>query len=204
MAIVKKIEYEDFTWYNIETVDSDSIKFLKENFKFHSLDYKDLASGSEYSKVDVYKNYLFVVLHLPDLNLEHKRVVDKELDIFIGPNFLITVQKVRFKNIKDLYFKLLNNKNLRKDYFKKGPGYLLYKLLEKLFQSVFSSRLKGAGTNLLLISITAFPSKVLPSCSLTENFTSKVPSISICLGSSFPVRMEYVASPPSLKNSSDE
>ena len=130
---VKQIKQADLTWTNISSVNDEALLFLKKNFKFHQLDIEDIKSESQNPKLDTYKDYLFLVVHFPQWKDGNKRVLAHEIDIFVGPNYLITIQHGKNKDIKDFFYKSMNNRKTGNEWIHKSSGYLLYKILEELF-----------------------------------------------------------------------
>ncbi|MFA7314611.1 MAG: magnesium transporter CorA family protein [Candidatus Magasanikbacteria bacterium] len=130
---VKQIKQAGITWTNISNVNEESIKFLKENFKFHHLDIEDIKSESQNPKLDTYKDYLFLIVHIPQWKIDRKKIISHEIDIFVGPNFLITIQHSKNKEMKDFFYRSMNNRKARKEWVNKSSGFLLYKILESIF-----------------------------------------------------------------------
>lgn len=130
---VKQIKQKGLTWTNISSVNEESIEFLKKNFKFHHLDIEDIKSESQNPKLDTYKDYLFLVVHFPQWKAETQKITHHEIDIFVGPDFLITIQHGKNKEIKDFFYRSMNNRKVRNEWTNKTSGYLLYKILESLF-----------------------------------------------------------------------
>jgi len=63
---VEIIEADGLRWINIERPRAVDRAWLEEQFPiFHPLDYEDVYSRNQRPKVDVYDDYLFVVLHFP-------------------------------------------------------------------------------------------------------------------------------------------
>jgi magnesium transporter len=131
---VRTITHNKIVWHHIDGVDDMAIQLLESEFKFHPLDIKDVLDEAEESKVDIYKNYLFLILHFPILHRGSGRVEAVEVDIFLGKNFLITIQKGKFKPLRDLYYKMQNSQKYRKACLGRDAGYLLYRILEVLYK----------------------------------------------------------------------
>jgi len=130
---IKQIKQAGLTWTNISSVNEEALLFLKKNFNFHQLDIEDIKSESQNPKLDTYKDYLFLVVHFPQWKAENKRVLAHEIDIFVGQNYLITIQHGKNKDIKDFFYRSMNNRKTRNEWIHKSSGYLLYKILEELF-----------------------------------------------------------------------
>ncbi len=99
---VKEIKQGKLTWVNISKVNDESIAYLRDKYKFHHLDIEDIQSESQNPKLDVYKDYLFLVLHFPQWKSATKKIIPHEVDIFVGENFLITVQHGKDKDTAKL------------------------------------------------------------------------------------------------------
>ena len=77
-------------WVDIPVCDPSAANFLSEVFGFHAVAVRDCVQRNHISRVHVYADHVFVVLHAPEVGLRgHVHYV--ELDQFIGRNFLVTV-----------------------------------------------------------------------------------------------------------------
>jgi magnesium transporter len=132
---VKTIKQNKIIWHHIDKLDDGSLSLLEDEYKFHPLDIKDVKGEKEESKVDVYDKYIFVVLHFPVVIRGQARAEVMELGIFLGKDYLITVQKGTYKPLRDLYYKLQNSAKYRKSCFGRDSGYLLYRILEILYSN---------------------------------------------------------------------
>lgn len=131
---IKEIKKGSFIWVNIDRVDDEAIAYLKKNYSFHHLDLEDIQSETQTPKIDVYKDYLFLVLHFPQWHNTTKQIKSHEMDVFVGDNYLITIQHSKNKEIKNFFYRCMNNKNINKEWLSSTSGFLLYKLVESLFQ----------------------------------------------------------------------
>ncbi len=60
-----------------------------------------------------------------------------ELDMFVGADFLITIPNVRLQPVEYLFESCRASESLRDELFSKGPGYLLYKIVDDSFDYCF-------------------------------------------------------------------
>jgi magnesium transporter len=77
-------------WVDIPVCDQVSIDVLAGVFGFHRIAVRDCAERNHVSKVHVYPDHVFTVLHAPQLG-KRGHVHYIELDQFIGRNYLVTV-----------------------------------------------------------------------------------------------------------------
>jgi magnesium transporter len=106
---------------------------LVERFGWHPLDLEDVLSRRQRPKVDEYPDYLFGVLHFPVYDKAIQRLNAAELDFFVGPDYLVTLPKVELLPVTRLFARCQEDEELRDQLFSKGSGYLLYHILDDLF-----------------------------------------------------------------------
>lgn len=137
---VEKLESKiaDLTWININYPNEKSVSYLKRKYKFHHLDLEDCLSENQRAKIDEYDNYLFLIFHVPILSSKTGRIEIGELNVFIGKNFVITLHE-DMPTLQKLFNKCkhIQNNKLRDQCIGKGSGYLLYKILNELFDACF-------------------------------------------------------------------
>jgi magnesium transporter len=77
-------------WVDIPVCDPTAASVLSEVFGFHSIAVRDCVERNHVSKFHVYADYVFTVLHAPEVGRRgHVHYV--ELDQFVGHNYLVTV-----------------------------------------------------------------------------------------------------------------
>jgi len=124
-------------WLNIEQPGSVEMSALAKEFTFHELDYEDVLSRRQRPKIDEYPEYLFVVLHFPRYDKLAGRLGTAELDVFIGPDFLITCPNQPLRALGRVFHRCQNDEKYREELFAKGPGYVLYVVMSELFDYCF-------------------------------------------------------------------
>ena len=88
---VEEVSWGGLRWINVERPGPAERAWLEEHFEFHPLDYEDVFSRNQRPKVDEYDDYLFCVLHFPRYDTQVGRLNAAELDVFVGPDYLITL-----------------------------------------------------------------------------------------------------------------
>jgi magnesium transporter len=134
---VEVVEHGDLRWINIERPGPVDQAWLEEHFEFHPLDYEDIRSRNQRPKIDEYDDYLFIVLHFPVFDKQVGRLNTGELDMFVGADFLITMPNVPLQPVEYLFERCRSNEQVREELFSKGPGYLLYKIVDSSFDYCF-------------------------------------------------------------------
>ncbi len=134
---VEQLDASGLRWINIERPRPVDRAWLEEHFDFHPLDYEDVFSRNQRPKVDEYDDYLFVVLHFPRYDKTIGRLNAAELDVFIGPDFIITLPNTQIQPLDYLYERARVNEEFRDQLFSKGAGYLLYKIVDDCVDASF-------------------------------------------------------------------
>jgi magnesium transporter len=134
---VETIEANGLRWINIERPRAIDRAWLEEHFDFHPLDYEDVFSRNQRPKVDEYDGYLFVVLHFPKFDKAVGRLNAAELDVFVGPDFVITLPNERLDPVEYVFERCRANDEVRDTLFGKGAGYLLYRIVDSCVDASF-------------------------------------------------------------------
>src|SRR3954466_12920321 len=134
---VEIVESPGLRWINVERPRSLEQSWLEERFDFHALDYEDVRSRNQRPKVDEYDDYLFIVLHFPRYDKVVSRLNAAEVDMFVGPDYLITMPNEPLQTIEYLFQSCRRNEELRENLLSKGSGYLLYKIVDDCVDASF-------------------------------------------------------------------
>ena len=134
---VEQISAAGLRWINIEDPGPIEQAWLEEHFDFHPLAYEDVASRNQRPKIDEYDDYLFIVLHFPVFDKKVGRLNAGELDIFVGPDYLITIQNTELKSVEYLFERMRAGDEAREQLFAQGAGYLLYRIVDNGFDYCF-------------------------------------------------------------------
>src|SRR3954470_12926720 len=98
-----------FLWVDLEDPTPEETKAVLEDiFHFHPLSIEDCVAVSPSPKVEEYSPkeddrfapYLFMVIHAVDFSRTDNVFATKELDFFLGKNFLVTYHTVSLRSIK--------------------------------------------------------------------------------------------------------
>jgi magnesium transporter len=134
---VETITAEGLRWVNIESPSPLECAWLEEQFGFHALDLEDVLSRNQRPKIDEYPDYLFIVLHFPVFDRAVGRLNAGELDIFVGPDYLVTIPNQPLQPVEYLFERCRQKEELREQHFSKGSGFLLYRIVDDGFDYCF-------------------------------------------------------------------
>lgn len=156
---IQKIQHGGVTWLDIQQPNGDDIDYLRHHFSFHPLNIEDIQGGLQRPKLDEYDDYLFIVLHVPVFDRGRRVTAPSEVNLFVGPDYLVSVHQGDLWALTKLVESVLDNEKLQAEYLKQGPGYLLYKLIDRLVDNCFPLVHK-IERNVLEIEAKIFESKV--------------------------------------------
>lgn len=143
--MIETIKIGTLKWHHILSPTDEDLEFLKSNFHFHPLDIEDCLSVNQRPKIDIYDDYYFMILHFPNFDRVNKFLTTKEVKIFWGEDYLITIGKSHW--VVASMFREAKEQEERKEPFEVGTSdALLYQILEKLMQeSLFMIKRIGSG-----------------------------------------------------------
>lgn len=116
-------------WWDLFEATHEELQCLSEQFHFHPLAIEDCVQDVHYPKVDFYDTYLYLVIHGVDVDrTEIEGFAPKELDIFLGQNYLVTFHKKPARSTDEILRRCRENAPL----FEHGLDFLLYAILDIL------------------------------------------------------------------------
>ncbi len=155
--MIETIKIGRLKWHHVNDPSDESLQYLSDNFHFHPLDIEDCRSVNQRSKIDIYDDYYFLILHFPYLDKSKKFIRGREVKIFWGEDFVITIGKSHWA-VRNLFNEGMQQYK-RKEAFQVGTSdALLYTILEKLMTETLIL-LKKVGAIVELINRQLFEKK---------------------------------------------
>ncbi|KPU44187.1 magnesium transport protein CorA [Oxobacter pfennigii] len=84
----------------------EELKDCNDIFKFHSLTIYECFDSKQNARLEFFDSYDFLVMNI--VQYTGKTVISKELDIFIGKNYIVTVTKEELEILEKLEDELIN------------------------------------------------------------------------------------------------
>lgn len=136
-ARIEVIEHEGLRWVDVSRPTVREIEYLRREFAFDEFALEDCLSRIQRPKLDQYDGYLFLVLHIPMHDKATRRTTAVEVDIFAGPDYIVTVHDERCKPLIVLFDATRDNRLVRDANMGRGSGLLLYRIVDRLVDYVF-------------------------------------------------------------------
>lgn len=121
-----RTEDQNIVWADVSDPTSEDFEGLAEEFGFHHLSIEDCRHSHQRPKVEEYVGYYFIVLYEAELVGANDRLELRELDIFLGKNYLVTVHSRPIRAIE-------TSKRLWREWTdrsEQGSGLLAYLLID--------------------------------------------------------------------------
>lgn len=94
--MIEKIQYGHITWLDITNPSEKDYTMLLDDYQFHPLDIEDCRGTTQRPKIDEYDDYYFLILHFPYFDRDNKTVRIREVKLFWGKDYIITVGKAHW------------------------------------------------------------------------------------------------------------
>ncbi len=130
-------ETNGLRWINILRPGNGELAWLRQQFEINSLHLEDITSRLQRPKIDDYEDYIFLVMHFPVYNKAERETTAAEIDMFMGPDYVITVHDGKLRSLNRLFEQCKNNSGRRNGILGRTPAYALYRLVDVLVDYCF-------------------------------------------------------------------
>jgi magnesium transporter len=120
-----------FVWVAMRDRDPALLEEMREQFNLHPLAVEDAQQGHGRPKIEEYGDCIFAVLHMVEFCMPDLRV--GEVDIFAGPNYLLSVRSGVEKGFDDVRARCETEPEL----LRHGSCYVLYALMDAVVDRYF-------------------------------------------------------------------
>lgn len=133
----RELVHGNLRWIDIQNATQADTDDLGAEFDFHPLVLDDVLSRVQRPKLDNYERYLFIVMHFPRFNTRERIAITKEIDFFLGPDYIITVHNGELPPLGNFWTSVAENLDLRAEYMGGSAELLLYHILDRLTNYLF-------------------------------------------------------------------
>lgn len=158
--MIETAQYNGLQWHHISDASEEDYRYLLETYNFHPLDIEDCRGTNQRPKIDEYDNYYFLILHFPYFDKGNKFVRIKEVKIFWGKDYIITIGKSHWavkKTFEAISEGLADNDDQTIAAFKTSD-ILLYRILDRLMAET-NTLITRIGAEVDLINYDIFSKK---------------------------------------------
>ena len=94
--MIETIQYKSLKWLDITNPSEEDYDFLLNDYQCHPLDIEDCRGTTQRPKIDEYDDYYFLILHFPYFDKGNKFIRIREVKIFWGRDYIITLGKAHW------------------------------------------------------------------------------------------------------------
>ena len=106
-------------------------QLLADTFHFHPLSIEDALSDVHHPKIEPYDRYLYIILHGIDFHPGEHEFATRDVDFFLGSNFLVTVHDGHSRSIEDLKAVCERHSHILEE----GPVALLHRIVDSMIDN---------------------------------------------------------------------
>jgi magnesium transporter len=120
-----------FVWVALREPEARALELMQAEFDLHPLAVEDARHGHQRPKIEEYGDSVFAVLHM--IEQQDGELRTGEVDIFAGPNFVLTIRSGVEKGFRDVRARCEEEPEL----LRHGSGYVLYALMDAVIDRYF-------------------------------------------------------------------
>jgi magnesium transporter len=117
-----------WVWVDLDQATADEARILSTVFHFHELAIEDALSEVHQPKIESYGTYLYLILHGIDFSAAKHRFQTRDIDFFLGQQFLVTVHKGMSRSIDKISQACGRDTRVLGE----GPGVLMYRIVDTM------------------------------------------------------------------------
>ena len=115
-------------WVDLAAPTEQERRVLSDVFSFHPLAVEDATSALQFPKIEPYQGYLYLVLHGIDATPKQTQFASRDIDFFLGRNYLVTVHDGQSRSIAEMREVCSRHGHILAD----GPVALLHRLVDAI------------------------------------------------------------------------
>lgn len=134
--MTKKHTYKDITWIDLESPTNEEVRGIMDEYKIHPDVAQDLLLPNTKSSIDVYEDYIYLILHFPAWKHSHNDTV-QEIDFVIGKKVIVTAHYDTIDGIHK-FSKLFEIQALleKKSQLSENAGSVFFYMIQELYNSL--------------------------------------------------------------------
>jgi magnesium transporter len=134
--MIETLTFKKLKWLHIQNPADEDLVTLQKDYNFHPLDIEDCRSYTQRPKIDIYDDYYFLILHFPHFDNVKRFVKAKEVKIFWGKDYIITIGQAHWV-VEDLFNYYKRNPNAFSDLISCSSDAILYTILNRLINESY-------------------------------------------------------------------
>lgn len=118
-------------WVDLAEPSPDEARVLTDVFHFHPLSVEDALSEIHWPKVEQYPGYLYLILHGIDFDHGEREFATRDVDFFLGRNYLVTVHDGHSRSIEKLRMICDQHEHVLAE----GPAAVMHRIMDSMVEN---------------------------------------------------------------------
>lgn len=134
--MITRYEYRDLVWIDIESPTQVEIRDLMEEYSIHPFVAEQLLLPTIKPRVELYDNYIYLILHFPVSKHSHSKSMMQEIDFIVGKKFIITTRYDVVDPVHNFSKTFEVNSILENGEIGGHAGFIFYHMINRIYKFV--------------------------------------------------------------------
>lgn len=131
--MISKYTYKNLIWIDLESPTEEEVSYVVDNYNIPDHLSKEILDESIPSKIDLYSNFIHLILHFPQISNSNNKGIEKEVDFIVGNNFMVTTHYEPIDSIKEFAKSFENDTYNDEGKVNKHAGMIFFDLIKDLY-----------------------------------------------------------------------
>lgn len=138
--MILKYTQKKLTWIDLESPTHEEIREIMSEYNIHPLVAQELVGPTLRPKVEIYPNFIYLILHFPTLVQKHSKglIEQQEIDFIIGKDFLITSRYGKIDPLQQFSKMFEVNSILDRSEMNEHAGFVFFYMIRALYERLSS------------------------------------------------------------------
>lgn len=136
--MIHTLHFKGAVWLDLDNPTADEIKEVTKTYSLPGEAADELSLPSKKSKIEVFKNVIYLSLHFPVFKHSHTKESSQEIDFIIGNDFIITARYDSNDPLHRIAKVLETEAIIEKSEIFNPAGYIFFRILRELYDALFN------------------------------------------------------------------
>jgi magnesium transporter len=137
--MLKRYTYKKITWIDLESPTQEEIRAVMQEFDIHPLVATELSSPTIRPRVDLYPDFVYLILHFPGFLHNHgnrHEYSEQEVDWVVGKHFIVTVHYEMIDTIHEFSKMFEVQSMVERNTLGDHAGFVLFHIARAMYRSL--------------------------------------------------------------------
>lgn len=141
--MLSEYKHKGITWIDLENPTREEVRDLVEKYTLDPVVADELLAPTARSRVDLHKNYIYLILHFPQRITDHHHAevrpnkLNQEVDFIIAKDFIITTRYGAIDTFLEFAKLFETNSVLDRSNIAEHAGYIFYYMMRNIYKTLF-------------------------------------------------------------------